>query len=117
MKKILEVLQYGDTDIRFNTDFDPVKNPNSVTDVITRTAFAMVTKLWGGNETAVLAMIRALAISDLAVSVNRKQMIRNYDEDSAALAKSFLQAKEEFERRGGKMTIVMPCGKSSAVKN
>ena len=70
-----------------------------------------------GVPGAVLAMIRALAISDLAVSVNRKQMIRNYDEDSAALAKSFLQAKEEFERRGGKMTIVMPGGKSSTVKN
>lgn len=37
----------------------------------------MVTRLWGGNETAVLAMIRALAIADLAVSVNRKQMERN----------------------------------------
>ena len=79
MKKILEVLQYGDIDIRFNTDFDPVKNPNVIPDVISRTAFAMVTRLWGGNEMAVLAMIRALAIADLAVSVNRKQMIRDYE--------------------------------------
>ena len=117
MKKILEVLQYGDTDIRFNTDFDPVKNPNVVPDVITRTSFAMVTKLWGGNETAVLAMIRALAIADLAVSVNRKTILRHYDEDSAALAKSFWEAKREFEKNGGKMTVIMPGGKPSSVKN
>ena len=45
MKKILEVLQDGDIDIRFDTDFDPVKNPNAVFDVISRTAFAMVTTL------------------------------------------------------------------------
>ncbi len=73
MKKILEVLQDGDIDIRFNTDLDPVKHPNVIPNVITRTAFAMVTKLWGGNEAAVLAMIRALAIADLAVSVNRQK--------------------------------------------
>ena len=117
MKKILEVLQYGDTDIRFNTDLDPIKNPHVVPDVITRVSFAMVTKLWGGNETAILAMIRALAVADLAVSVNRKAMIRHYDEDSAALAKSFWEAKREFEKQGGKMTIVMPGGKPFPVKN
>ena len=27
MKKILEVLQYGEFDIRFNTDIDVMKNP------------------------------------------------------------------------------------------
>ena len=114
MKKILEVLQYGDIDIRFNTDFDPVKNPNVIPDVISRTAFAMVTRLWSGNEMAVLAMIRALAIADLAVSVNRKQMIRDYDEDSAALAKSFLHAKKEFEKNGGKVMVFGPGVKPSS---
>ena len=85
MKKILEVLQYGDIDIRFNTDLDPIKHPNVIPDVITRTSFAMTTRLWGGNERAVLAMIRALAVADLAVCVNRKEMVRHLDEDSEAL--------------------------------
>jgi hypothetical protein len=117
MKKILEVLQYGEIDIRFDTDFNPVKNPNVVTDVISRTAFAMMTRLWGGNEQAVLAMIRAMAIADLSVSVNRKQMIRHYDEESAAMARSFLEAKHEFEKRGGKMMVFGPGVKPSPVKN
>ena len=59
MKKILEVLQYGETDIRFNTDVDPAKDPEVVTEVIAKAAMAMTTKLWGGNEQAVIAMIRA----------------------------------------------------------
>jgi hypothetical protein len=117
MKKILEVLQYGDVDIRFNTDFDPVKNPNVIPDVIFRTAFAMITRLWGGNEQAVLAMIRSLAIADLAVSVNRKEMLRHFDEESAVLAHSFWEAKQEFEKKGGRMTIFPPGMKPSSVKN
>jgi len=117
MKKILEVLQYGDFDIRFDTDFNPVKNPNVIPDVISRTAFTMVTRLWGGNEQAVLAMIRALAIADLAVSVNRKEMLRHFDEDSAALARSFREAKREFEKKGGRMTMFPPGKKPDSVKN
>jgi len=117
MKKIIEVLQYGDTDIRFNTDFDPAKNPHAIPDVICRAAFAMATRLWGHNEAAVLAMIRALAIADLAVSVNRKQMLRNYDEDSAALALSFLQAKKDFEKNGGKVMVFAPGNGLSDIKN
>lgn len=108
MKKILEVLQYGDTDIRFNTDFDPVKNPNVVPDVITRTSFAMVTKLWGGNETAVLAMIRALAIADLAVSVNRKQMLAFYEEEAKHLAAALKEAVSAFQKEGGKVQVFGP---------
>ena len=88
MKKILEVLQYGDTDIRFNTDIDVRKNPNAVMDILSRVAFAMTTSLWGGNEMSVLAMIRTLSIADLAVSVNREEMIHQLDETSAMLARS-----------------------------
>ena len=117
MKKILEVLQYGDLDIRFNTDFDPVKTPDVITDIIIRTSFTMVTKLWGGNEQAVLAMIRALAIADLGVSVNRKHMINYLDQESAALAESFLKAKEEFERSGGRMMVFGPNVKPSHFKS
>ena len=38
MKKNLEVLQYGETDIRFNTDVDPAKDPEVVTEVIAEAA-------------------------------------------------------------------------------
>ena len=103
MKKILEVLQYGDIDIRFNTDLDPLKHPNVIPDVITRTSFAMTTRLWGGNEMAVLAMIRALAVADLAVCVNRKEMVRHLDEDSEALARSFLYKVLRFSSEGVSM--------------
>ena len=116
MKKILEVLQYGDIDIRFNTDLDPVKNPNIVPDVISRTAFAMVTKLWGGTELAVLAMIRALAVADLAVSVNRKQMLRLLDEQSALMAKTFRDSLKDMESRGVKVMTFAPGITPSTIK-
>ena len=75
MKKILEVLQYGEFDIRFNTDFDVMKNPQALEDLVPRLAMAMTTSLWGGNEMSVLAMIRSLCIADIGVSVNRKEML------------------------------------------
>ena len=108
MKKILEVLQYGETDFRFNTDIDPVKNPKVIPDILTGITFSMATRLWGGNETAVLAMIRTLAMADLALSVNRKEMLRYLDENSAAIARSFEESRKEFERRGGKMMTFGP---------
>lgn len=108
MKKILEVLQYGDMDIRFNTDLDPAKDMNVIPDVISRVAFAMTTTLWGGNEQAILAIIRALAIADLSVSVNRKDMIRYLDNASKLMAKTMDEAKKEFEKRGGKMITFGP---------
>lgn len=49
MKTILEVLQYGDFDIRFNTDINSGKNPAVITDVISKGAFAMSATLWGGK--------------------------------------------------------------------
>ena len=109
MKKILEVLQYSDIDLRFNTDVDVRKNHNIVPETISRAAFTMVTRLWGGNEQSVLAMIRALAIADLAVSVNREEMVRFLDEASADMAKVMAEARREFEKNGGKLTT-FPAG-------
>ncbi|MBP5566775.1 MAG: hypothetical protein J6X57_04725 [Bacteroidales bacterium] len=108
MKKILEVLQYGETDIRFNTDIDPTKNMDIIPDVIARVAFAMTTRLWGGNEQAVLAMIRALSIADLSVSVNRKEMIQYLDRASKMMAKTLEEAKRELEKRGTKVMTFGP---------
>ena len=116
MKKILEVLQYGDTDIRFNTDIDVRKNPNAVMDILSRVAYAMTTSLWGGNEMSVLAMIRTLSIADLAVSVNREEMIHQLDETSAMLARSYAETLEMMRRKGKVVTFppgVAPSGRKS----
>ncbi len=117
MKKILEVLQYDDFDIRFNTDIDALGDPDLVPDVISRIAVAMTSSLWGGNEPNVLAMVRALAVADLAVSVNREEMISYLDESSEMLARTFAEAKEMFEKQGGKITVFPPNVKPNGVKS
>ena len=108
MKKILEVLRYGENDIRFHTDIDPVKDPEIIHETVTELALAMMTTLWGGNEQAVLAMIRALAIADLGVSVNRRQMIGFLSETSAMLERSLRDARKAFEESGGKIMVFGP---------
>ena len=108
MKKILEVLRYGENDIRFNTDIDRLKDPEIIHQTVTELAMAMMTSLWGGNEQAVLAMIRALAISDLGVSVNRRQMVAFLNEASEVLADSLRAARKAFEESGGKVMVFGP---------
>ena len=108
MKKILEVLRYGENDIRFNTDIDPLKDPEIIHQTVIELAMAMMTTLWGGNEQAVLAMIRALAISDLGVSVNRRQMLGFLNEASGALEVSLHSARKTFEESGGKVMVFGP---------
>ena len=108
MKKILEVLLYGDHDLRFNTDLDRSDLRNLIPNLASTAAFTMVTKLWGGKEPFVLAAIRALSIADLGVSINREEMIRQLDECSAMLAKSFQEAKAQFEKNGGKVISFGP---------
>ena len=108
MKTVLQVLQYGDFDFRFKTDFDPHSNPDVILKIISGAAFSMSTTLWGGNEGAVLAVLRSLIIADLAVSVNRKEMIKMMDEQSAAMAKAMREAKKEFEKEGGEVITFAP---------
>lgn len=117
MKKILEVLQYGETDIRFNTDIQIEKNPDILTGITTQTAFAMATKLWGGNELSILAVIRALAIADLSLCVNRKQMVRQMDEMSANLARSFRETTEMMRKEGYKIQTFSPLIRPSKTKS
>ena len=69
---------------------------------------AMMTTLWGGNEQAVLAMIRALAIADLGVSVNRRQMVGFLDDASGMLEASISDARKAFEQSGGKIMVFGP---------
>ncbi len=108
MKKIIEVLRYGENDIRFHTDIDPLRDPDTIHETVTELAMAMMTTLWGGNEQAVLAMIRALAIADLGVSVNRKQMVGFLDDASEMLEASIRDARKTFEKSGGKVMVFGP---------
>ena len=108
MKKILEVLRNGENDIRFHTDLDPRKDPDIINQTVVEVAMAMMTTLWGGNEQAVLAMIRALSIADLGVSVNRRQMVSFLDDASESLAASLHEARKAFEKSGGKCAVFGP---------
>ena len=108
MKKILEIYQYGDHDIRFNTDIDPFKHPDAIPALIFNVALAMTTTLWGGNEQAVLSVIRCLNIADLAVSVNREEMLHQLGMHAEDLAHFLQQAKQDFEKKGGKVVEFSP---------
>ena len=105
MKKILEVHLYGENDVCFFTDMNPEAHPEQLNETLFTVTMAMLTKLWGGNETAVLAMIRTLAIADLALSVNRKEMLRHLDRQSESLAEAVKFATREMERQGKVMTF------------
>ena len=117
MKKILEVLQYGESDLRFNTDLDVRKNPNAVFETVIGAAVSMQTTLWGGNEISVLAMLRALAIADLACSVNRSEMVAWLDEASQDIQSSMQDARREMERRGISIQTFPPGVSPSGVKS
>ena len=117
MKKILEVLQYGDIDIRFNTDIDVLKHPEAVQETIAKASLAMTTTLWGGNEQSVLAMIRALSIADLGVSVNRKEMIKFLDDSSCVCELSLHEWRKMTERKGNTVHVFPPNIKPSGTKS
>ena len=108
MKKILDVLRNVENDIRCHTDRDPRKDPDIINKTVVEVAMAMRTTLWGGNEQAVLAMIRALSIADLGVSVNRRQMVSFLDDASESLAASLNEARKAFEKSGGKCAVFGP---------
>ena len=107
-KKILEILQYGDTDIRFRTDLKPADKPDTIPGLVSSLAFAMMTTLWGANERDIIPVLRALTIADLAVSVNREEMIRLMDQDSKVFADILQESRREFERQGGKVISFPP---------
>ena len=52
--------------------------------------------------------IFSLAISDLGVSVNRRQMVGFLNEASAVLQESLHDARKSFEETGGKVMVFGP---------
>ncbi len=103
----MEVLQDGSGLLRFNTDIDVTKNPQMALDITQSAIISMATTLRGGNEISVLAMIRALAIADLSVSVNQNEMIEYLRQSSKSLGEAFRLAMENAKRQG-RATIFPP---------
>lgn len=89
MRKILEVLECSNGELKFNTDVDVVKDPESVIDITGRAIFTMATKLWGGNEHSVMAMIRALFMADMALSPDRDMVCKGLTRESEIMYEIF----------------------------
>ena len=107
METILKVTRDGNK-INFDTDFDPMKDKDAILELVNQIAFTMVTSLWGGNESAVLAVIRSLAIADLGVSDNREKMVAFLNEASAHLEKSMLETREQMMKDGIAVQVFAP---------
>lgn len=100
MKKLLEVLEYSDTDIRFNTELDFTKKPQRFMNLIPKIMMSMSSSLFGKNEINVFAIIRALAVADLALSRNREELLRELDVESEGLGQAFKDIIEIMSRQG-----------------
>lgn len=112
MKKIIEVVEYADQDIRFKTDLDVARNPQLVLDLLPKLMFSMSSTLLGHNEINIFAVIRALIAADLAISVNRREMIKMLDEQTKALSKSFRETMDIMQKQG--KAAVIPVGTLAA---
>lgn len=105
MKKILEVLQYGEGELRFNTDLDLQKDPMAIMDLTVSAMLSMATKLWGGNEQTVIAIIRSLFVADMAISSDRKVVLKGLGKESEKLGEDFLKMMKELQEQGKAMTF------------
>lgn len=100
MKKVLEVLQCSNGELKFNTDLDVKKNPMVMMDITTSAIFSMATKLWGGNEQTVIAAIRALFVADMALSPDRDVVLKGLGEHAAGLGGAFTEMMMEWQSQG-----------------
>ena len=100
MKTLLEITQKENGRILFNTDLDLTKNPSLLLQLSFDLAFAMMTDLWGGNEPSVIGIIRSLAIADLSLCSNRKDIVGFLDQASKDLGDGVHKAIEEMEQKG-----------------
>ena len=105
MKKILEVVQCGNGELRFNTDLDIKKNPMAIMDLTVSAMFSMATKLWGGNERDIIAVIRALFVADMALSVDRKVVLEGLGEECDKLGDQFMRMLKDFQNKGKVMAF------------
>lgn len=100
MKKLLEVNLYDNFEIRFKTDIDVRKDAELFSMLPMAVALTMTTELWGGNEMSVLAVIRMLSMADIAVSVNRDEMLKKLKESADSVAEQFNEMMSMMEKSG-----------------
>lgn len=108
MKKLLEVNLYDNFEIRFKTDIDVTKDSELISQIPLAAAFNMATRLWGGNELPVLAVIRMLSMADIAVSVNRDDMLKKLKESADSVAEQFYEMMSEMEKSGAEIKWFAP---------
>lgn len=100
MRKILEVLQSSTGELTFDTDIDVEMDPTAVMDIMSSAIFCMATKLWGGNEGSVIAMIRALFVADMAISSDRDIVMKGLMQEAAQMGKLFNDMMKALEEKG-----------------
>ena len=105
MKKILEVLQYGEGELRFNTDLDLQKDPMAIMDLTVSAMLSMATKLWGGNEQTVIAVIRSLFVADMAISTDRKTVLKGLGYEAEKMGDEFIKMMKTLQDQGKAMTF------------
>ena len=105
MKKILEVLQYGEGELRFNTDLDLQKDPMAIMDLTVSAMLSMATKLWGGNEQTVIAVIRSLFVADMAISTDRKTVLKGLGYEAEKMGDEFIKMMKTLQEQGKAMTV------------
>ena len=96
MKKILEVLQFGENDFRFDTDIDLSKNLRIINTLIPAIALALLTSQCEGKKQSILTLIRCLSIADLSVCLRRKDMVSLLDEMSENLEIIMEESRKEI---------------------
>ena len=115
MKKILEVLECSNGELKFYTDVDVKKNPTAVMDVASSAVFTMATKLWGGQEDSVIAVIRALFVADMTLSVDRNVIMQGLGQEAERMSEVFNDMMNQLVKAGKAQTfgpgIKPPSGK------
>lgn len=106
MKKILEVLQYGEGELRFNTDLDLQKDPMAIMDITVSAMLSMATKLWGGNEQTVIAIIRSLFVADMAISTDRKTVLKGLGYEAEKMGDEFIKMMKTLQDHGKAMSFL-----------
>ena len=77
--------------MRFNTDLDVSKDPMAIMNLTIGAMFSMATKLWGGNEQTVIAVIRALFVADMAISPDRKIILNGLGKEAEKIKQLYLR--------------------------
>lgn len=100
MRKVLEVLQSSTGELTFDTDINVEKDLSAVMDITSSAIFCMATKLWGGKEDSVIAVIRALFAADMALSADREVIINGLAQEAEHMGKIFSEMMAAFEAQG-----------------